>query len=79
MLRTRLRALFSVWVVALAAGAMPYFLSLRKPFLRPLLAPIALAVLLAAFVATWRLARARTGVDRRREERRVRERRANES
>jgi hypothetical protein len=78
LIRTRWHALASLWAPALAGEAGLYFLFLRKPFLGPLLTLLAVAVLFATLVATWRVARSRTGEDRRRGERRHVRRRADE-
>ena len=77
-LRTRLPALASVWAAALIAEAALYYVFLSRPYFRKVFSPFAIALFIAALIATWRLLKPRAEEDRRQGERRHEHRRAGE-
>ena len=77
-LRTRLPALVSVWAAAIVAEAMLYYVFLSRPYFTKVFSPFAIAVLVAALIATWRVVKPRAHEDRRHGERRHEHRRAGE-
>jgi uncharacterized membrane protein (DUF4010 family) len=74
-LRARLPGLLSVWAAATVAEVLLYYLFLSRPYFREVFLPFAVAVLVAAGIATWRLLRGRRERDRRSHERRLARRR----
>jgi hypothetical protein len=75
-LLTRLPHLLAVWACAALAEAVLYCFFLSRPYFREFVAPFAVALLVAAALASWRVVRPRGGSDRRSRERRVGPRRA---
>jgi hypothetical protein len=74
---TRLPALLSLWASAAVAEAILYYFLVSQPYFRAFFATFAVALLVAAAVATWRVVRPRGVADRRTHERRSAHRRAN--
>jgi hypothetical protein len=77
-LRTRLTALLTVWATAALAEAALYYFFLSQPYFRTFFMPLAISVLAATALETWRVLRGRRRVDRRERERRTEQRRAEE-
>jgi hypothetical protein len=77
-LHTRLPQLISLWAGVTAAEALLYYFFLSQPYFRAFVAPCALAVVIAATVASWRMLRARSRPDRRARDRRAGPRRLSE-
>jgi hypothetical protein len=73
-----LPSLITIWVAAIVAEAILYYFFLSQPYFRRFFTPFAVVVLVAVIVGTWRVARPRTGENRRQGDRRHAHRRAGE-
>jgi hypothetical protein len=77
-LRGRVPWLLGLWASVGIGEAILYYFFLSRPYFRSFAAPFAVALAVAALVATWRALRGRRDRDRRSHERRSWRRRAEE-